>query len=203
MLSRLVHIAHSIFKDLRIQHNMLIWLNIVDIREEFYVPRISNPLSSIPSKNAKPNKIFLFLFYFVYNIFMMMILCWYFILKDPKWTKELSFYFFNQNFTVGHETWTCINPLCLANHCNSNKIICLTKKIHHIVLILMNHVVCVDYNLVGLLFYFIFGLKCMPLSFHMNMDKDLSKRGMELDNDVLYFFTDVTLQLMRDDDIIP
>ena len=25
------------------------------------------------------------------------------------------FYFFNYNFKVGHEPWTCVNPLILAN----------------------------------------------------------------------------------------
>jgi hypothetical protein len=37
----------------------------------------------------------------------------------------------------------------------------------------------------------------------MNIDKDLSENGMNLDDDVLYNFTDASSQLMRDDGITP
>ena len=37
----------------------------------------------------------------------------------------------------------------------------------------------------------------------MNIDKDLSNNGMDLDDDVLYNFTDVTSQLIRDDGVTP
>ena len=47
------------------------------------------------------------------------------------------------------------------------------------------------------------GWKRMPLPFQMNIDKDLSDNGMELDDDVLYNFTDATSQLMRDVGITP
>ena len=46
--------------------------------------------------------------------------------EDPKWTKELSTYFFNYNFKVGHEPWTCVNPLRLANPRNPNKTVSFT-----------------------------------------------------------------------------
>jgi len=37
----------------------------------------------------------------------------------------------------------------------------------------------------------------------MNINKDLSENGMNLNDDVLYNFTDASSQLMRDDDITP
>jgi hypothetical protein len=37
----------------------------------------------------------------------------------------------------------------------------------------------------------------------MNINKDLSGNGMNLDDDVLYNFTDASSQLMRDDGITP
>jgi hypothetical protein len=37
----------------------------------------------------------------------------------------------------------------------------------------------------------------------MNINKDLSKNGMNLDDDVLYNFTDARSQLMRNDGITP
>jgi hypothetical protein len=46
-------------------------------------------------------------------------------------------------------------------------------------------------------------LKRMPLPFQMNIDKDLSENGMNLDDDVLYNFTDASSQLMKDDDVTP
>ena len=46
-------------------------------------------------------------------------------------------------------------------------------------------------------------LKRKPLPFQMNIDKDLSENGMNLDDDVLYNFTDTSSQLMRDDGITP
>ena len=46
-------------------------------------------------------------------------------------------------------------------------------------------------------------LKRMPLSFQMNIDKDFSENGMNLDDDILYNFADFNSQLMRDDSITP
>jgi hypothetical protein len=46
-------------------------------------------------------------------------------------------------------------------------------------------------------------LKRKPLLFQMNIDKDLSENDMNLDDDVLYNFTDASSQLMRDDNITP
>ena len=46
-------------------------------------------------------------------------------------------------------------------------------------------------------------LKRMPLPFQMNIDKDLSENGMNLDDDVLYNFTDASSQLMKDDGVTP
>ena len=43
----------------------------------------------------------------------------------------------------------------------------------------------------------------MPLPFSMNIDEDLSDNDMDLDNDILYNFTDATSELMRDDDVTP
>ena len=43
----------------------------------------------------------------------------------------------------------------------------------------------------------------MPLPFQMEIDKDLSENVMNLDDDILYNFTDASSQLMRDDDITP
>ena len=88
-------------------------------------------------------------------------------------------------------------------------------------LILLNHV-CVHCSLIGLLFHLFYicfadhqvtaillvrsfsdtsRLKRKPLSFQMNINKDLSENGMNLNDDVLYNFTDVSSQLMRDDGI--
>jgi hypothetical protein len=51
--------------------------------------------------------------------------------EDPKWIKELSSYFFNYNFKVGgHEPWTCVNPLRLANPRNPNKTVSLITHVH-------------------------------------------------------------------------
>ena len=50
----------------------------------------------------------------------------------------------------------------------------------------------------------IFRLKRMPLPFQMNIDKDLSENGMNLDDhDVFYNFTDASSQPMRDVGITP
>jgi hypothetical protein len=46
-------------------------------------------------------------------------------------------------------------------------------------------------------------LKRKPLPFQMNIDKGLSENGINLDDDVLYNFTDVSSQLMWDDGITP
>ena len=46
-------------------------------------------------------------------------------------------------------------------------------------------------------------LKRKPLPFQMNIDKDLSENGMNLDDDVLYNFTDASSQLMKDDGVTP
>jgi hypothetical protein len=46
-------------------------------------------------------------------------------------------------------------------------------------------------------------LKRKPLPFQMNTDKNLSENGMNLDDDVLYNFTNASSQLMRDDGITP
>jgi hypothetical protein len=46
-------------------------------------------------------------------------------------------------------------------------------------------------------------LKRIPLPFQMNIDKDLSENGMNLDNDIVYNFTNVNFQPMRDDGITP
>ena len=43
----------------------------------------------------------------------------------------------------------------------------------------------------------------MPLPFQMEIDKDLSENVMNLDDDILYNFTDASSQLIRDDDITP
>ena len=48
-----------------------------------------------------------------------------------------------------------------------------------------------------------FGLKCMSLPFEMNIHNDLLGNLMDLDDDILYNFTDSTFQLMRDDDVTP
>ena len=48
-----------------------------------------------------------------------------------------------------------------------------------------------------------FGWKRLPLSFQMNIDKDLLDNDMNLDDDILYNFMDVTFQLMKDNDITP
>ena len=40
-------------------------------------------------------------------------------------------------------------------------------------------------------------LKRMPLPFQMNIDKDHSKSGMNLDDDVVYNFTNANSQLMK------
>jgi hypothetical protein len=37
----------------------------------------------------------------------------------------------------------------------------------------------------------------------MNIDKDISEDGMNLDDDIVYNFTDVNSQPMRDDGITP
>ena len=43
----------------------------------------------------------------------------------------------------------------------------------------------------------------MPLPFQMNIDKDFSENGMNLDDDVLYNFTNVTSQLIIYDGVTP
>jgi hypothetical protein len=89
--------------------------------------------------------------------------------------------------------------------------------------ILINHIY-VYYSLIGLLFHLCYiycatikftailfvrsfndtsRLKRKPLSFQMNINKDLSENGMNLDDDVLYNFIDASSQLMRDDGITP
>ena len=104
-------------------------LVIADIAEGLHVPGILIPLSSIPSWNAKSDK-----FLFVLFLFCMQ----YFhddgalLIFHPKWTKELSKYFFNYNFKVDHEPWTCVNLLRLTNHRNPNKTVSLTTHVHHI-----------------------------------------------------------------------
>ena len=46
-------------------------------------------------------------------------------------------------------------------------------------------------------------LKRMPLSFQINIDKDLLENGMNLHDDVLSNFTVASSQLMRDDGNTP
>ena len=53
-----------------------------------------------------------------------------FFLDDAKWTEKLSSYFFNFNFKVGHEPWTCVNPLRLANPGNFFKTVRLSNFVH-------------------------------------------------------------------------
>lgn len=48
-----------------------------------------------------------------------------------------------------------------------------------------------------------FGLNHMPLSFQMNINKDLSENGKNLDHDVLYNFEDTISHLMREDGVTP
>jgi hypothetical protein len=45
--------------------------------------------------------------------------------------------------------------------------------------------------------------KRLPLPLQVNINKDLSNNGVDLDDDVLYNFTDATSQLMRDDGVTP
>ena len=43
----------------------------------------------------------------------------------------------------------------------------------------------------------------MPLFFQMNIDKDLSKNDLDMDDDLLYNFMNATSQLMRNNDVAP
>jgi hypothetical protein len=69
--------------------------------------------------------------------------------EDPKWTKELFTYSFNYNFKVGHEPWTCVNPLRLTNPRNPTKRLVSQRMFIIFFLVLMNHI-CVHYSLIGL-----------------------------------------------------
>ena len=96
------------------------------------MPGISKPPSSIPSWNAKSDKFLLVLFSFCMQYLHDDGALLIFHPEDPKWTKELTTYFFNYNFKVGHEPWTCVNPLRLTNPRNPNKTVSLTTHVHHI-----------------------------------------------------------------------
>ena len=96
------------------------------------MPGISTPSSSIPSWNAKSDKFLLVLFSFCMQYLHDDGVLLIFHPEDPKWTKELSTYFFNYNFKVGHGPWTCVNPLRLANPRNPNKTVSFT--IHFIII---------------------------------------------------------------------
>ena len=66
---------------------------------------------------------------------------------------------------VGHEPWTCVNPLQLANLRNPNKMVSLTIHFHQFFLILKNHVICVHYNLIGCWFtYLIFVVQTIKIT---------------------------------------
>ena len=103
-------------------------LVIADIPEGLPVPGISTPSSSIPSWNAKSDKFLLVLFSFCMQYLHDDGVLLIFHPEDPKWTKELSTYFFNYNFKVGHGPWTCVNPLRLANPRNPNKMVSFTTQ---------------------------------------------------------------------------
>ena len=145
--------------------------------------------------------------------------------ENPKWMKELSTYFFNYNFKVGHEPWTCVNPLRLANAHNLHKTVSFTTHFLHI-FILSNKSYCLcplwfDWFVILFILY----LLCRPSSslpsylyvflvillnwnaclclFQLNINKDLLENDMNLDDDVLYNFTDASSQLIGDDCITP
>jgi len=101
-------------------------LVIADIPEGFPVPGVSIPPSSIPSWNAKSDKFLLVLFSFCMQYLHDDGALLVFYPEDAKWTKELSSYFFNYNFKVGHDPWTCVNPLRLSNPRNPTKTVSLS-----------------------------------------------------------------------------
>lgn len=112
--------------------------------------------------------------------------------------KKLSSQSFNYNFKVGHEPWTCVNLLRLANPRNFNNTVCLSILSFTIYFIFISECVLLYYIIIGffILYYFYyicrqlisqhfclfvlyntFGWKRQPLSFRMNIDKDLSNNG--------------------------
>lgn len=127
-------------------------LVIADILEGLHVPEISNPPFSIPFWNAKSLKYFFVTFplsmLYLHDDDDLLI----FYPKDSKWTKELSSWFFIYNFKVGHESWTCVNPLCLVNPQNQNKTVlefCLSMFFYHFSCLIF---VCAHFIFIGMLY---------------------------------------------------
>jgi hypothetical protein len=85
-------------------------LVIADISEGLPVPGISTPSSSIPSWNAKSDKFFLVLFSFCMQYLHDDGVLLIFHPEDPRWTKELSTYFFQLQF----QGWSWTLDLCEA-----------------------------------------------------------------------------------------
>ena len=116
---------------------------------------LSIPSTFILLWNAKSNKFLLDLFslcmQYLHDNDALLI----FYLDDAKWRKELSSYFFNINFKVGHETWTCVNPLHLVNPRISNKTVRL-PIFFHVCFHFQNNFDLLHYIIIGFLFYLTF-----------------------------------------------
>ena len=162
------------------------------------MPRIINPLSSI-------------LFFLT--------------LKIQSGPKKVFFYYyyFNHNFKVGHEPWTCVNPLHLANPCyQTTKLVsqpfcswCLlvSQSFLFIYITLISflfkvlHLICwqlkLERSYLFVLLAILLDWICLPLFFQLNNDKNLSESDMDLDDDVLYNFMDASSQLVRDNGDTP
>ena len=76
----LVQTAHSTFR--------VLILVVVDIIDGRFVFGVSISSSTIPFWNATFDNYSLFYFYFMCNMFMMMVLYWYFILKLQSGQKK-------------------------------------------------------------------------------------------------------------------